>query len=108
MLNKIDLLDGEERAALLARAKRGGTLAISALNGDGLPAVLARIDKLLVAQENVFRLTLEAQDGAGLAWSYRHGRVLGRKDRNGRIRLEIAASPAQEAQFRSRFGARLA
>jgi len=109
VLNKIDLLAQGVRAALLERnAGTNNGVAISALSGEGLPALLARVEALLGAQENVFRLTLDAEDGAGLAWSYRHGRVLKRQQRNGRIRLEIAASPVEQAQFRSRFGAKLA
>ncbi|HEX3943606.1 MAG TPA: GTPase HflX [Rhizomicrobium sp.] len=104
VLNKIDLLDAEDRRALLARSKRGGALAISALTGDGLPELLARIGEALGAGETVYRLRLDAADGAGLAWAYKHGRVVSRRDRADGLLLTVAVDPADIERFLARFG----
>jgi GTP-binding protein HflX len=107
VLNKIDLLDEEERVALLARARRGGPLAISALTGRGLAELLARVSDCLNAAETVYRLRLDAADGAGLAWSYKHGRVLERRDRADGLWLTVAVDPQDVDRFIARFGDRL-
>ncbi|HSC19595.1 MAG TPA: GTPase HflX [Rhizomicrobium sp.] len=104
VLNKIDLLEAEERRALLARARRGGVVAISALTGDGLPELLARIKGCLSAGETVYRLRLESADGAGLAWAYKHGRVMSRRDRADGLSLTVAVDPAEVDRFILRFG----
>jgi GTP-binding protein HflX len=104
VLNKIDLLDAEDRRALLARSKRGGALAISALTGDGVPELLARIGEALGAGETVYRLRLDPADGAGLAWAYKHGRVVSRRDRADGLSLTVAIDPADIERFLARFG----
>jgi GTP-binding protein HflX len=104
VLNKIDLLDAEDRRTLLSRSKRGGMIAISALSGDGLPDLLARIGQALSAGETVYRLRLDPADGAGLAWAYKHGRVAGRRDRADGLWLTVAIDPADIDRFLARFG----
>jgi GTP-binding protein HflX len=107
VLNKIDLLEVEERRALLARGKRGGTIAISALAGDGLPELLARVAEALSAGETVYRLRLDPADGAGLAWAYKHGRVGSRRDRADGLILTVAIDPADVDRFLARFGEKI-
>jgi GTP-binding protein HflX len=104
VLNKIDLLDAEDRRTLLSRSKRGGVVAISALTGDGLPDLLARVGQALSAGETVYRLRLDPADGAGLAWAYKHGRVAGRRDRADGLWLTVAIDPADIDRFLARFG----
>jgi GTP-binding protein HflX len=104
VLNKIDLLETEDRRALLARAKRGGPVAISALTGDGLTELLARIGAALSAGETLYRLKLDPADGAGLAWAYKHGRVVSRRDRADGLSLTVAVDPADIDRFVARFG----
>jgi len=104
VLNKIDLLEVDERRALLARAKRGGAIAISALTGDGLAELLARIGEALSAGETAYRLHLDPADGAGLAWTYKHGRVTARRDRADGLSLTVAIDPQDIDRFLARFG----
>jgi GTP-binding protein HflX len=104
VLNKVDLLDAEDRRALLARSKRGGPVAISALTGDGLPELLARVGAALSAGETVYRLRLDPADGAGLAWAYKHGRVVNRRDRADGLSLTVAIDPVDIERFLARFG----
>jgi GTP-binding protein HflX len=104
ILNKIDLLEDDTRSALLLHNQTGrGPVAISALSGDGLHALLARLDEALAEGDTQFDLTLDAADGASLAWAYRHGRVMARRDDGQKIHLTVSADPAEQAQFAARF-----
>ncbi|MBI3676173.1 MAG: GTPase HflX [Proteobacteria bacterium] len=110
VLNKIDLLEPATRAALLERnrPKGNGPIAISALSGDGVQALLERIEGSLGRGQAVFRLTLDAADGAGLAWAYAHARVIERKDRSSGPSLKIAIDPQDVDRFTSRYGDKIA
>src|SRR3569623_2056737 len=89
------------------RGARGGGVAISALTGDGLPELLARIERALSAGETVYRLKLDPADGAGLAWAYKHGRVVSRRDRAVGFWLLLAVDLANVDRFVAHFGDRL-
>jgi GTP-binding protein HflX len=95
VLNKADLLGGPE--AVAARAEGG--LAVSALTGEGLEALRAALDERLSAGMVVEAFSLPAEDGARLAWLYRHGEVLDRAEQAGRIHLTVRLSPADRARF---------
>jgi GTP-binding protein HflX len=104
VLNKIDLLDPDVHSALLLRNHTGeGPVAISALSGDGLQALLGRFDTALAREDEQFALTLDAADGASLAWVYRHGRVTARQEKGRKIHLMVAAGPTERPQFAARF-----
>jgi GTP-binding protein HflX len=105
ILNKIDLLLPEARLGLLqANHRAAGPIPISALTGDGLEVLLGRFEAALNAANIAGRLELEPSDGEGLAWVYRHGHVLERKDGTNAIRLRISLNPQEVARFASRFG----
>ena len=104
VLNKIDLLPAEARAGLLdgnARGKRA--VAVSAVTGEGLEALLTRLETEISHDNIRLSLSLEAGDGAGLAWVYRHAEVLKRQERAGRIALSLLVSPQNAARLRDRF-----
>jgi len=104
VLNKIDLLPPAARQGLLDGNRRGeGAVAVSALTGDGLPALLARLQAKLTSDNIAVSLTLEASDGAGLAWVYRHAQVTGRRERAGKIALSLTIPPQEAARLESRF-----
>jgi len=93
--NKIDLLSEEAGQFLAARALRAGAVAVSAVTGEGCDALLTRL-AALVDEGPVVTIALPASDGEGLAWLYRHGRVLARQDQADdqvivRARLDEAA-----------------
>jgi GTP-binding protein HflX len=86
--NKIDLLGVDARAELSALAASRGAVAVSAISGEGVEALLRRIASLVDEDpERTFHLS--AGDGEALAWLYRHGRVTGR--RSSRQGLAITA-----------------
>ncbi len=105
VMNKIDLLEPEVREALLIRNKirPDEGLAVSAISGDGIPALLELIDSQMAAGEQTMELTLPATDGEGLAWVYRNGRVSERADEEGEIHLVVAMDPAQVERFAAKF-----
>jgi GTP-binding protein HflX len=110
VLNKIDLLEPEARGTLLARnrARASVPIAVSALTGEGTGDLLAVLDRLTGGDEKVFTLKLGHDDGAGLAWAYAHGRVIGRKDRATGIHLSVAVDPENAERFAARYGAKVA
>jgi GTP-binding protein HflX len=94
VLNKIDLLPDTAELSL-----RGDAVAVSALSGAGLPALLAAIDARLVAGMQVAEYRLVPSNGAGLAWLYQHGEVLERQDEEDAITLKVRLLPADAARF---------
>jgi GTPase len=106
ILNKMDLLEPGARAGLQARAavRPEASTAVSALTGEGLDVLLNRFESVLTGDNIVLRLELAASDGAGLAWVYRHGRVLERRDDDeAGIVLRLSVNPQEAAKFESRF-----
>jgi GTPase len=99
VLNKADLLGGVSEVPGLV--EDGNTIAISALNGDGLDALRAAIDERLASAKEVASFQLVPSDGAKLAWLYRHGEVLTREDEEEAIRVTVRMLPADRARFES-------
>ncbi len=97
VLNKADLLGGADAVPGLVPDRN--TIPISALNGDGLDALRAAIDERLASAKEVASFELVPSDGAKLAWLYRHGEVLTRKDEEEAIRLTVRMLPADRARF---------
>ena len=101
VLNKVDLLDDDRRAALPA-----GAVSLSAETGEGVPALLAAIDARL-AQGMVSReVSLDPTDGEGLAWLYAHGEVFSRSDAADAIRVQVRMTPENASRFDRRVPAR--
>ncbi len=93
VLNKADLLGG------VAHVVQAEGLAVSALTGEGLPALLAAIDTRLAAQLLVLDAHVPVSDGARLAWLYRHGEVVAREDGEAELRLTVRLSAADKARW---------
>ncbi len=109
ILNKIDLLDEGVRDGMLARGVRpDAPAAVSALTGEGLSELLSRFETSVTGANIVFRLTLDTSDGEGLAWVYRHGRVLKRRTSGGtKLLLTLSATAAELEKFEHRFGKKI-
>jgi GTPase len=104
--NKLDLIEADERQRLSRLALRQPEVAAgSALAGDGLDRLLDLIEHRLVAGEGVVEVELDPADGARLAWLYRHGTVLARRDGATKTRLKVALAPAERARLERRFPA---
>ena len=106
VLNKIDLLEPEQRAGLLDRNGRwvaDSAIAVSALAGDGIPALLAAFESSVTHGNITLSLKLDAADGGALAFAYRHAQVLERRERGGTITLSLRIHPDDLGRFESRF-----
>ncbi|MEI9993576.1 MAG: GTPase HflX [Rhizomicrobium sp.] len=104
VLNKIDRIEPEVRAGLLAGNERpNGPVAVSALAGDGLSQLLRRFETELTHANIQYRLMLPHADGEGLAWVYRHAQVLGREDQAKGVALTLAIDPRDVERFSQRF-----
>jgi GTP-binding protein HflX len=78
--NKIDLLPADSREFLALRTERddSAAVAVSAATGEGIDRLTARL-AALVDEGPLLTISLSAGDGEGLAWLYRHGRVVARE-----------------------------
>ncbi|WP_270937485.1 GTPase HflX [Falsiroseomonas oryzae] len=97
VLNKADLMGGVDAVPHLP-----GTIAVSALTGDGLEQLRAALDERLAAGMETAEYRLAPSDGAGIAWLYEHGEVLSRDDEEEAIRITVRLSPADRARFEQR------
>jgi GTP-binding protein HflX len=102
-MNKIDLLDPAARASLVNHALRNSTVvALSAATGEGCEALLELVDRRLEIETRPVRLDIPLSDGETLAWVYRHGEVVGRRDDNEAAHLSVRLSEADIARLRHR------
>ena len=101
--NKLDLLDPERRDALLDDAgKRADVIAVSALSGEGVAALLDRIATDLTAGHRRYRIVLKNTDGASAAWLHAHGEVLTREEGEEETVYDMRLSPADHDRFSRR------
>jgi GTP-binding protein HflX len=108
ILNKIDLLPDEAREGLLDGNGRGkSAVAVSALTGGGVDQLLARFEADMTHDNIESSLCLDANDGAGLAWVYRHAEVVGRQQKAGNIVLKLRIHPQEVARIESHFPGKL-
>jgi GTP-binding protein HflX len=103
VLNKIDLLEPGPRTGLLGRAGRDDGIAVSALSGEGVPALLTAFETGVTHDNITLNLKLDAADGGALAFVYRHAQVLERRDRAGNISLTLRIHPDDIGRFESKF-----
>ncbi len=94
VLNKADLLGGIENVEL-----RPGAIAVSALTGEGFPALLEALDARIAAGMVVTDYAIPHADGAKLAWLYQHGEVTARHDGETTTDITVRLLPADRARF---------
>jgi GTP-binding protein HflX len=98
VLNKADLLGGV--GAVPGAAMEGdGAIAVSAITGEGLPALLDALDARLSANLETVRYAIPSGDGARLAWLYRHGEVIERADTDNDVQVTVRLSATDRARF---------
>lgn len=100
VLNKADLLGGTE-----AVPKREGSVAVSALTGEGLPDLMEAIDAFMTRSMKHFSVHVPVTDGAALAWLYEHGEVMERLDGEEMLHLRVRLFPADQQRFARQFPA---
>jgi GTP-binding protein HflX len=95
VLNKADLLGGVANVP----ARDENAVAVSALTGEGLEALLTAIDRRLGSRHVSVHYDIAVEDGAKLAWLYRHGEVVAREDDEALVHVEVRLSEADRARF---------
>jgi GTP-binding protein HflX len=101
VMNKIDLVDLTTRESLENHVMRNSrSVALSAITGEGCEAFLALIDGRLASEGRAVRLDIPLTDGKTLAWVYRHGEVLGRRDDGEAAHLSVRLSEPDIARLR--------
>lgn len=123
VLNKIDLLEEDERSNLreyalrqsedsrralditgLRREARGGTVCVSAKTGEGLADLLLLVEERLSARAKFYTIEIPLSEGAALAWLYGHGRIVERQEKRTKIRLRVALEDADIGRYINKFG----
>jgi GTPase len=107
VLNKLDRLEPERRAALLDEdgVELSQPLAVSALTGEGIARLLDAIENRLAQGRSILEIELGGADGRGLHWLYENTEVMGRQSSDdGRIQLKVRVTPDKLARVTQRFG----
>ncbi len=100
--NKLDLLESDERAALLNEAlRREDVVTLSALSGEGVEQLREAIAKKLQIGSVVHRLKLAASDGLRLAWLHARGDVLDQRVEGETMHLAVKLSADNWARFQA-------
>jgi GTP-binding protein HflX len=94
VLNKADLLGGTAQVPV-----RTGSIAVSAISGEGLDTLRAAIDDRIAAGMELADYDIPPQDGARLAWLYQHGEVVDRQDADAAVHVKVRLLPADRARF---------
>ncbi|MGE0775112.1 MAG: GTPase HflX [Sphingomonadaceae bacterium] len=101
--NKLDMLSAAEVDALRAKAERREDVAVvSALRGEGMDLLKRKIADLLNRGTKRRAITLDAGDGAGIAWLHSHGEVLGMEPDNTRVIVDVMLSDDDWDRFQAR------
>ncbi|WP_457108070.1 GTPase HflX [Methylobacterium sp. P5_C11] len=113
--NKADLLDDAERTRLLnlsgqAKARNdrdsAAPVLVSAVTGEGLAALSARIEARIGRNRASFAVALPPEDGAALNWLYENAEILDRRsEADGTLHLAVRIAPEKEPRFLNRFAA---
>ncbi|GGE79849.1 GTPase HflX [Stappia taiwanensis] len=102
--NKIDLLAEDRKRAILAENARrpNGAIGLSAQTGEGVDALLARIEAELSSRSITYELRLPVDDGETLAWLYRNTEVMARQDSEDGVRISARVSERHRGGFLAR------
>jgi GTP-binding protein HflX len=104
--NKLDKLDVNHRAELTTRQSEGAPIAVSALTGEGIDALLQAIEARLARGRSLIVLELESADGQGLHWLYEHTEVMMRQaDEDGGVHVTVRVPADAVERVKRRFAA---
>jgi GTP-binding protein HflX len=103
--NKLDKLDADHRAGLATGQGEGAPIAVSALTGEGIDALLEAIETRLARGRSLIDLDLQSADGQGLHWLYEHTEVMARRnDEDGGVRVTVRVPADAVDRVKRRFG----
>jgi GTP-binding protein HflX len=108
VLNKADLLPQEDRRRLLATSDRTSPdlrpILVSAVTGEGMDALLDRIEARLAIGRASYEVMLAPEDGKGLAWLHENAEILDRATQeNGGTLARVRLPIGKELLFAKRF-----
>ncbi len=104
VLNKVDLLDEQSRAALTAAAARNKKqIPVSAVSGEGVSELLFLIESALAAGRAEITADIPVADGAALAYLYRVGEVLDRIDGDQVCHVRVRLDQADVQKFKNSY-----
>ena len=99
--NKLDLVTGTSREALEAQAvRRGDVLAVSALTGEGMDPLLARVSSSFEEEKTERQLKLPFSDGKRHAWLHAQGVVTDEQQTDEGWSLTLRWTARQEKRYR--------
>ncbi|HYD19561.1 MAG TPA: GTPase HflX [Patescibacteria group bacterium] len=109
VLNKVDNLPEDDHMELVRRVKRqaGRVAAVSAVTGEGIDHLLGMIDDKLGENRETLHVNIDITDGKALAWLYRRGQVLERKDTQKHAQVTVSLEPEDVDRFRAQFDYKL-
>jgi len=100
--NKIDLLEGDDRDAVLAEAeRRDKVFPISAVTGEYIDQLREELGTCLNKGSEVHDIRLPVSEGSRLAWLHSHGEVLKTQAEGECLELEVRLSPENWTRFQS-------
>ena len=102
--NKVDQLDEDRREGLTFSHDPDKPIAVSAITGEGLDALLEAIEARLARGRSLLDVHLDPADGQGLHWLYEHTEVMAREsDDDGGVNLKIRVAPETLPRVMRRF-----
>ncbi len=104
--NKIDRLDPEAHDALFARAEgRDNIMAVSAINGEGVDALLEEVSKRLSGVLTEAEITIPAEKLALVSWIYGNAIVDEREDNeDGSVTFVVRLTERQANELERKLG----
>ncbi len=108
--NKIDRLDASAREQLLEEPsgrKDAPPIAISAISGEGIGALVAVIEERVAGSLRPMTVTLGPQQHKMIDWVYRNSAVVGREDHDdGSVTLTLSVTDATQHELETRISSR--
>nr|WP_244530634.1 GTPase HflX [Salaquimonas pukyongi] len=103
VLNKIDLLPAEALAGIRDTMQEQATIAVSAVTGEGIEALLERIEAAIGSDARLVTLHLEPDELSTLPQIYRDGSIVTRRDNeDGSIDLTVRLNAnVREGRYRA-------
>lgn len=102
--NKIDLLNDERRAQILAEAeRRDDVVCVSAANGQGIDALRTAIGNWVGQGRRLRHLTVSASNGAAIAWLHQHGTVEAERLQDDLVHIMVRLDDKDHARFKAQF-----
>ena len=100
--NKVDLLTGEERQALLAEAaRRDDVIPVSASTGSGIDVLRDAIARKLQEGTKLHRVVLTSAEGHKVAWLHARGDVIEQTMEGEEIAVSVRLSPDNWERFQA-------